>query len=96
MKKYMMFIVALLVCITEWKKILANPFKKILYLFTFPFFMATYVPISIVALFKKVQWTPIEHTAVISLEELQEEEKLQELSPKEAKAAQKKDKRDSA
>ena len=74
-----MFIIALLTCITEWKKILANPFKKILYIFTFPIFMASYIPISFVALFKKIEWKPIEHTSSKSLEELQEEEKLQEL-----------------
>ena len=29
--------------------------------FTFPFFMLTYVPISIVALMQKVEWKPIQH-----------------------------------
>ena len=33
-----------------------------LYTFTFPIFMLTYIPISLVALFsRKVQWKPIEH-----------------------------------
>ena len=35
--------------------------RKIFYLFTFPIFMLTYIPISIVAIFKKVTWKPIEH-----------------------------------
>jgi len=76
----LMWVVGGLICITEWKKILANPFKKILYLLLFPIFMGTYIPISIGAMFRKVQWKPIEHTAAITMEELQEEEKLQELS----------------
>jgi ABC-type uncharacterized transport system permease subunit len=35
--------------------------KKILYTFTFPIFMFTYIPISAVALVKKVEWKPICH-----------------------------------
>ena len=34
-----------------------------MYLFTFPIFMFTYVPISAVALVKKVEWKPIYHGA---------------------------------
>lgn len=64
-----MFVIALLVVITEWKHIKTTSAKKILYLFTFPVFMFTYVPISIVALFKKVEWKPIVHTANLSIEE---------------------------
>ena len=74
-----MFVIALLTCITEWKKILANPFKKILYIFTFPVFMASYIPICFIALFKKVEWKPIEHTSTMTMEDIAEEEKLQEL-----------------
>ena len=48
--------------ITEWKNIHTTPAKKVLYTFTFPIFMLTYIPISLVALFsRKVQWKPIEH-----------------------------------
>ena len=74
-----MFLIALLTCITEWKKILANPFKKIFYVFTFPIFMASYIPICFIALFKKVEWKPIVHSDATTLEELAEEEKIQEL-----------------
>ena len=65
-----MFVIALLVLITEWKKIKTPGYKKIFYLFTFPLFMFTYVPISIAALFKKVEWKPIEHKAVVTINEL--------------------------
>ena len=47
---------------TEWKQIHCRKGKKLLYMFTFPIFMLTYIPISLVALFnRKVQWKPIEH-----------------------------------
>ena len=59
---YMMFFVmGLLTTITEWNQIHCSTLKKILYLFTFPVFMLTYVPISLMALFMKVKWEPIEH-----------------------------------
>lgn len=45
----------------EWKKIDGPVHKKLLSVFTFPFFMLTYVPISIVALMQKVEWKPIQH-----------------------------------
>lgn len=56
------FLLGAITTITEWKQIHCSSFKKILYTFTFPIFMATYVPISIIALFKKVKWEPIIHT----------------------------------
>ena len=56
-----MFALGLITTITEWKNIYANNKSKILYLFTFPVFMFTYIPISIAALFLKVSWKPIEH-----------------------------------
>lgn len=76
----MLFIVTLLCGITEWKKICAPWWKKILYMFTFPVFMFTYLPISVGALFKKVEWKPIVHTADITIDDLtiasEEEENL--------------------
>ncbi len=55
---------------TQWKKIRTSAWKKVLYTLTFPIFMATYVPITICALFGKVEWKPIEHRAVMSVQEL--------------------------
>nr|WP_297175573.1 glycosyltransferase family 2 protein [uncultured Agathobaculum sp.] len=46
---------------TEWKRIKGAAWKKILYVFTFPLFMLTYIPISLAALFGKVEWKPIRH-----------------------------------
>lgn len=56
-----MFLVGTVTTITEWKNIRTNTFKKIKGMFTFPLFMLTYIPISLTAFFKKVDWSPIEH-----------------------------------
>ena len=56
------FLLGAITTITEWKQIHCSSLKKILYAFTFPIFMATYIPISIISLFKKVKWEPIKHT----------------------------------
>lgn len=49
--------------ITEWKRIYAPAWKKVLYNFTFPLFMLTYVPIAFASLFaRRVGWKHIEHT----------------------------------
>jgi len=66
----MMYIVGAITTITEWKKIHTSNFKKILYTFTFPIFMATYLPISFAAFFAKVEWKPIEHTKAKKLEDV--------------------------
>ncbi len=64
------FFVGLLTTITEWKRIDCPSGKKILYLFTFPLFMFTYVPIAIAALFKKVKWEPIAHNVSKKIEDI--------------------------
>ena len=52
----------LLTVLCEWKQIRMPGYKKILYVFTFPVFMFTYIPISLAALVQKVEWKPIYHT----------------------------------
>lgn len=69
----LMFGVGLITVITEWKKIHTSALKKIFYLFTFPIFMFTYIPISIVALFKKVGWAPIAHTRSVTVTQIKKE-----------------------
>lgn len=56
----------------EWKNIEGSTAKKILYTFTFPFFMLTYIPISVVALMQKVEWKPIRHGVTVSRKKEQE------------------------
>lgn len=68
----LLFFVGFVTTITEWKNIHANTIKKILYMFTFPIFMLTYIPISLTALFKKVEWVPIEHNKVKTVSEIRE------------------------
>jgi hypothetical protein len=65
-----MFLLGIITTITEWNKIHSSGWKKIAYTFTFPFFMITYMPISVVALFKDVEWKPIAHTVAKSLDDL--------------------------
>ena len=66
----LMYVIGLITTITEWKKIYTSAFKKLLYTFTFPIFMITYIPISIMAFFKKVEWKPIVHSEAKSLADI--------------------------
>ncbi|HBR31686.1 MAG TPA: hypothetical protein DD733_06345 [Clostridiales bacterium] len=68
----MLFFVGFIATITEWRNINTTTFKKLIYMFTFPLFMLTYIPISLQAVFKKVEWVPIEHTVTTSIDELKE------------------------
>ncbi|MCH5209751.1 MAG: glycosyltransferase [Oscillospiraceae bacterium] len=55
------FLIGLVTTIAENKHIHTGTWKKIKYLFTFPFFLFTYAPISVVAIFKNVKWEPTRH-----------------------------------
>ncbi len=66
-----LFFFAAITTITEWKNINTTPAKKIRYIFTFPLFIFTYIPISISALFKKIEWKPINHSIAKNIEEFQ-------------------------
>ncbi|SDN86261.1 Glycosyltransferase, catalytic subunit of cellulose synthase and poly-beta-1,6-N-acetylglucosamine synthase [Bacillus sp. OK048] len=65
-----LFIIGFITTLTEWRKIHCSAWKKIAYTLTFPLFMFTYIPISVVALFKDVEWKPIAHTVVKSLDDV--------------------------
>lgn len=67
-----LFVMGVITTITEWNEIHAKPAKKILYTFTFPFFILTYIPISIAALFKKIHWEPIPHNITKSIEDFEQ------------------------
>ena len=59
----MLLIFSLSLTISEWRLIRGRWYKKIFYAFTFPLYMMTFVPIAVVALFKKnVKWKQIDHT----------------------------------
>ena len=54
----------------EWDSIRSTTGKKVLYMFTFPVFMMTYIPIALVALVKKCNWKPIKHSISVDVAEL--------------------------
>ena len=66
-----LFVLGVITTVTEWRKIRCAAWKKVLYTFTFPVFMLTYVPICIVSLFAKVEWKPILHDKVMTLEQIE-------------------------
>lgn len=65
-----LFALGLITTLTEWNQIHTSFIKKIFYIFTFPLFMFTYIPISLAAIFVKVEWKPIKHCVKISASEL--------------------------
>ncbi len=65
-----LFAIGAITTVTEWKQIHTSALKKIFYAFTFPLFMFTYIPISVAAIFMKVEWKPIEHSVKISAAEV--------------------------
>jgi cellulose synthase/poly-beta-1,6-N-acetylglucosamine synthase-like glycosyltransferase len=66
-----LFAVGVLTTISEWNKIHCSTAKKLGYLFTFPLFMLTYIPVSIAAVFcTRVEWKPIRHSVRKSLQEV--------------------------
>ena len=70
----LIFVVGFITLVTEWDVIDCPQNKIIKYLFTFPAFMLTYAPIAIAALFKKVEWTPIEHKISKSIDDVGKKE----------------------
>ena len=65
------FVVGLVTLVTEWRQIHTHTAKKVLYLFTFPLFMLTYIPIAFQSLYKRVTWTPIVHKRIKTVEDIQ-------------------------
>lgn len=72
-----LFAIALITMITEWKHIRTSPFKKVLSAFTFPLFMFTYIPIALTSVFVKPGWKPIEHS--VSASKIAERDKEEQL-----------------
>lgn len=66
----MMYVIGAITTISERKMIYTSPVKKFLYTFTFPIFMMTYIPITFMALFKKVEWKPIVHSEAKTLADI--------------------------
>ena len=66
----LLFTFGLMTTLTEWHRLHTTPLRKVGYLFTFPLFMLTYLPIAICAMFVSVQWQPIAHTVSYGLDDL--------------------------
>lgn len=75
-----MFFIGTITTITEWKKICCSNIKKVLHAFTFPIFMITYIPISVIAPFTKSEWKPINHNKSLTLNDLKSYRKDVELN----------------
>lgn len=59
--------------ITERKRIYTSRAKKILYVFTFPLYMLTYLPIAFVAMVKDVKWVPTSHRVVKDVDSIKKD-----------------------
>ncbi|MDR1448569.1 MAG: glycosyltransferase [Candidatus Ancillula sp.] len=57
----LLLIIACITIISERKKIGASRSELLAYLMAFPLYVLSYIPISFVAIFSKVEWKPIKH-----------------------------------
>ena len=57
------FLLGAYTTLTEWKQIHTTTLRKLGYLFTFPFFLMTYLPVGVASLFCDPGWKPIFHGA---------------------------------
>lgn len=65
------FVLALLTTVAERKHIHATKrWRIVTNIFTFPLFMMTYIPITVIALFKKVEWVPTKHEFAMSVDQV--------------------------
>ncbi len=64
-----MFVFGVLTTFVEWDSIRSTTARKVRYMFTFPIFMLTYIPIALCALVKKGNWKPIRHSISVDVAE---------------------------
>ncbi len=57
-----LFVLGVITTVSEWRQIRTTPLRKVLATVSFPFFMFTYLPVSIAAVFMPVEWKPITHS----------------------------------
>ena len=70
---FVFFLLAIITTISERKHIHCHKNRRwIIFtnLFTFPLFMMTYIPMTVVALFKKVEWIPTKHDIAVNVEDV--------------------------
>ncbi|MCI8469230.1 MAG: glycosyltransferase family 2 protein [Eggerthellaceae bacterium] len=73
-----MFVFGVLTTFVEWDSIHSTTAKKVRYMFTFPVFMLTYIPIALIALVKKASWKPIRHSISVDVHEFSDAAAAQE------------------
>ena len=66
-----LFVIGGITTATEWRNIHCRSWKKLAYLFSFPLFMLSYIPIVIQSLFVTPEWTPIRHTRNLNVRQIQ-------------------------
>ena len=62
----LLFLLGAVTLISQWNRVPATTWQKIRSLLTFPFYTATCLPISVAAVFCRVEWRPIRHTVAVS------------------------------
>ena len=65
-----LFLLGAVTTVTEWRNIHCYAGKKVLYAFTFPLFMLTYLPICAASLFARPEWKPIQHRRSMTLDQI--------------------------
>ena len=65
-----LFALGAITTVSEWRQIHCSSFKKVLYAFTFPLFMLTYLPIVVVSLFVSPGWKPIAHRRACTVRQI--------------------------
>jgi cellulose synthase/poly-beta-1,6-N-acetylglucosamine synthase-like glycosyltransferase len=65
------FILAIITTLSERKHIHTNKrWRLVTNVFTFPIFMMSYLPMNVVALFKKVEWVPTKHDIAVNFDDV--------------------------
>ena len=67
---FLILLAATVTVVSEWKKIRASAWRKILSIFEFVPFMLSYVPIAFFAMILPVHWRETKHTAKTKIEDL--------------------------
>ena len=63
------------VTVSEWRRLRASGFKKLLYALTFPAYVFSFIPVAFAALFtKEVKWKPIDHDGAANRNIIKNEE----------------------
>ncbi len=65
-----LFVMGALTTAQEWRRIPGTPGQKVKSCLTFPFFMLTYIPVAVSALFVRPQWRPVRHTVAVGVESM--------------------------